>query len=149
MLRPLDKETLKDIGLHILNGMSEEESCILSDISYKELQLAKEKNEEIRQYIDKKFLEFKEAHLKEIQKNKSEKNSMWMLEKTRPEFGPKASKIPPTQVNIISTIIKEIQNNDNSNTLIVNRGNQSDKDDQGGEFRSSGIPIGGGIAILE
>ena len=85
---PFSKETLSDIGGYILNGMSEQESCILSGVLYKDLQVLQEGSDTVRDYIKKKHIQFKHNHLREIQSKKSEKTSQWLLEKLRPEeFG--------------------------------------------------------------
>lgn len=123
----INKDSLTDIGKYILNGMSEKESCILAGVKYADLQHAQEVNEVVRNFIERKNTEFKLNHLEEIQKNKSEKNSMWLLEKLRPkEFGSKANQGEGTTINIINSIMKEIQN-ENTNELIVSRGNQVDQ----------------------
>lgn len=125
MIQNITKEKLQDIGTHILNGMTEREACILADVSYNELQLMKEGNDIVRQFIEKSHIQFKEAHLKEIQKNKSEKNSMWLLEKLRPEeFGSRARSSEGPTINIISQIIKEIQN-DTQPIITISRGSKS------------------------
>jgi hypothetical protein len=118
----IDKDTLHSICLYILNGMTEREACVLADFSYNELQNLKEESKTLREIIEKKHIEFKLNHLKEIQKNKSEKNSIWMLEKLRPEeFGAKARGSEAPTVNIINAIIKDIQN-DNQGIVKISRG---------------------------
>lgn len=127
MAQPINRDSLNQIGAYILNGMTEKEACILAEVKYSDLQDSMEKSEIARNFIEKKNTEFKLNHLQEIQKNKSEKNSMWMLEKIRPkEFGPKSNQGEGTTINIISSIMKEIQN-ENTNELIVTRAAQSDK----------------------
>jgi len=109
----IDRLTLNVIGNFILKGMSEKEACILADSSYHELQGLKENSEDIRTFIEKKHVEFKYNHIKEIQTKKSEKNSIWLLEKLVPDMNPKRNPASsPTTVNIISNIIKEIQTHD-------------------------------------
>ena len=111
------KEQLAKIGGYILEGLSEDESCIFLEISPRDLHEAKEKNESVRQYLERMAITFKQVHLKEIAKNKSEKNSMWLLEKLRPlEFGSKQIT-NPTTVNIIRTIINSIQNGEQQSVL--------------------------------
>ncbi len=118
----ISKDTLTDIGVYILEGMSEREACVLAGVSFSDLQDTKEVSDVARNFIEKKFTEFKHNHLKEIQKNKSEKNSQWLLEKLRPEeFGSKPRGEGGVQVNIIGAIIKEIQN-DNEGIIKDNRG---------------------------
>lgn len=118
----MDKEQLKEIGSLILKGLKEKECCLLTDVNYSTYLKLKENDEVIRNYIEKKLVEFKKIHLEVIQKTASEKNSMYLLEKLRPEeFGNKKETSGPT-INIISAIIKDIQN-DPSNTIVsFNRG---------------------------
>lgn len=132
----INKDKLEEIGKYILSGMTEKESCILSDTSFSQLQTLKEKNEEVRNYIDKKKIRFKFNHLNEIQANKSEKNSQWILEKLRPEeFGTKAKNSEQTTINVISSIIKQIQY-DNEPIINISRGSrQEPKPDEGNTDR--------------
>lgn len=114
----LSKEMLVKIGGYILEGLSEDEACTLAGFSPQEFHLIKAKNEGVRLYLQKQWIQFKHSHLKEITGKKSDKNSMWLLEKLRPdEFGSQ-KKGPDTQVNIIGAIIRDIQNDPN-NTAIV------------------------------
>ncbi len=120
MVKDITKEILGRIGKYIVEGLTEEESCILSDVKYTDLTKLKENNEDIRDYISKQMVEFKYAHLKEMQTKKSEKTSQWLLERLRPEdfyIGSKKNQ-GNTTVNIIGTIIRQIQNDDNSISLI-------------------------------
>ena len=117
----MNKDILNNICLYILNGMSEREACTLASFSYNELQNLKTESSKLREAIEKKHIEFKYNHLREIQKNKSEKNSMWMLEKLRSdEFGSKARSSEAPTVNIINAIIKDIQN-DNVGIVRISR----------------------------
>lgn len=143
MAYSITKEKLNSVGLYILEGLSEREACILSDISYIDLQDLKENQSIVRDFIEKKHIEFKHAHLKEIQKHKSEKNSQWMLEKLRPdEFGTKG-KNPDAPVNIISMIINQIQNEDQGivrDTRYTRAVSESEvKDDQPTKLRVANI----------
>lgn len=126
----MDKEKLKEIGSYILIGMNEKKACTLADIPYSVFLKQKEIDEPTRLYIEKKKVEFEKIHLEVIQRTKSEKNSMYLLEKLRPEeFGSKSKGEGPT-INIVNAIIKEIQN-DNSNSIIsFNRGNKQVEDDR-------------------
>lgn len=134
MSLPITKDTISDVGIHILNGMTEKEACILADVSWTELQKKKEDNEIIRDFVEKKHTEFKANHLKEIQKNKSEKTSMWMLEKLRPdEFGSGRSRQDaPQTINIISAIIRDIQN-DNQGIVSISRGSRTQPEGESNE----------------
>lgn len=121
----MDKEKLKEIGSLLLKGMKEKEACILLDVPYSTYIALKENDEVIRTYIEKKLIEFKKIHLEVIQKTKSEKNSMYLLEKLRPEeFGTKSKSEGPT-INIISAIIKSIQNDPANSIVSFNRGNKT------------------------
>lgn len=126
----IDKERLEHIGAYILKGMSEREACILSDVTPSELTKLKEKNEKVRDFIEKKKIKFKFNHLKEIQDNKSEKNSQWLLEKLRPEeFGPRSRQTETPTINIINQIMKEIAN-ENEPLVVLSRSTRSDQPDQ-------------------
>jgi hypothetical protein len=139
------KEKLNELGVYLLEGMSEPEAAILSGISYQELQIAKENSDIVRDFIEKKQTEFIRNHLVEIQKNKSEKNSMWMLEKLFPDrFGARlrTGSGDNNTINIIGTIIKQIQNEDTGIVRIASRGNrdeQSDEDGSSGRIRVAEI----------
>lgn len=125
--QPVNKDSLEQIGSYILNGMTEREACILAEVRHSDLQNAMEQSEIARNFIERKNTEFKLNHLQEIQKNKSEKNSMWLLEKLRSkEFGSKAGQGEGPTINIINSIMKEIQN-ENTNELIVTRTTESNK----------------------
>lgn len=118
----MDKEKLKEIGSYLLKGMTEKESCVLTDIPYSVYLAQKENDEPTRKYIEKKIIEFKKIHLEVIQKTSSEKNSMYLLEKLRPdEFGSKSKNEGPT-INIMGVILKQIQNDDTSTIITFNRG---------------------------
>lgn len=134
----ISKEKLNDLGVFLLEGMSEPEACILADVSYAELQETKENSSVARDFIEKKQTEFIRNHLVEIQKNKSEKNSMWMLEKLFPDrFGSrvKGGGNGDTTVNIIGTIIKQIQNEDQGIVRIASRGSRGEQSDEDGDRR--------------
>jgi Ribonuclease G/E len=115
----MDKTTLAKIGKYILDGLTEEEACTLSDVKFEELNRIKENNEKVRDYITKCKINFKHFHILEMQKKKSEKTSQWLLERLRPEdFNISQRSKNPTTVNVIGTIINQIQN-DNDRPLIV------------------------------
>jgi len=131
MIKPIDTIILGKIGQYIIEGLTEEEACILSEASYDNLVALKEKNEEIRNFISQMRVKFKYAHLKEMQTKKSEKTSQWLLERLRPEdFYIGARSKTPQTVNIIGTIIQQIQN-DNTRPLISRT--REDRLNQGGE----------------
>jgi len=133
---PINKESLHTIGIYLLEGMTEREACTLAEVSYNELQQAKEANDIIRDFIEKKHTEFKHNHLKEIQKNKSEKNSQWLLEKLRPEeFGSRPRSQEAPTINIISAIIKDIQNDDQRIVKFTRGNNKAIESNKDGEDR--------------
>jgi hypothetical protein len=126
----MNAEKLKEIGLLLLKGLKEKEACLLADVPYSTYLSLKENDEVIRNYIEKKLIEFKKIHLEVIQKTASEKNSMYLLEKLRPEeFGNKKTGEGPT-INIISAIIKDIQNDPNQNIISFNRQSLKESKDQ-------------------
>lgn len=131
MIKPIDTIILGKIGQYIIEGLTEEEACILSEASYDNLVALKEKNEDIRNFIAQMRVKFKYAHLKEMQTKKSEKTSQWLLERLRPEdFYIGARSKTPQTVNIVGTIIQQIQN-DNTRPLISRT--REDRLNQGGE----------------
>lgn len=118
----MDIEKLKEVGALLRKGLKEKEACILLDVPWHIYNGLKENDEVIRTYIEKQLIEFKKIHLEVIQGSKSEKNSMYLLEKLRPEeFGSKSRSEGPT-INIISAIIKDIQNDPSNNIISFNRG---------------------------
>jgi hypothetical protein len=111
MTQPIDKGVLAKIGQFIIEGLTEEEACILSGADYNNLLTLKENNEDVRNYIAKQRVLFKHAHLREMQSKKSEKTSQWLLERLRPEdFYIGARSRTPQTINVIGTIINQIQN---------------------------------------
>jgi len=133
----IDKERLESIGAYIVQGMSEREACILSDVSPGELTALKVKNEQVRDYIEKKKIKFKYKHLKAI--NASDKNSQWLLEKLRPEeFGPRSKSQEPPTINIINQIMKEIHN-DNEPLVVVSRSSRIDELNEAEENKHKAI----------
>lgn len=112
--------TLKRIGEYILEGLSEDEACVLAGFDPDIFHRAKETDKGIRLYLEKQRVQFKHIHLKQINEKRSDKNSMWILEKTLPEFGPNRNKqVAEDTATIISAIIREIQN-DHATANIIN-----------------------------
>lgn len=111
--------------------MTEREACILVDVPLEVFNAAKENDESIRKYLEKKIVEFKLKHIEQIQKEKSDKNSMYLLEKLRPdEFGGKQKNAPPS-LDTVSIIIKSIQNDPNASLIqISNRGQREESQRQ-------------------
>lgn len=133
MSKPITRSQLLLIGKYVLDGMSEKESCILSEVSHSDLQKLKESNDDVFDYLEQKKVQFKYNHLKEIQTKRSEKNSQWILEKLRPEeFGTKAKGGEAPTINIISQIIKQIQN-DNDPIIDITRGSRVKANEEEGE----------------
>lgn len=119
--KALHRDKLAEIANYVLEGLSEDEACVLSGFSPKVFKEIKQSNEGVSMYLEKKKIEFKRKHLKIIGEKKSDKNSMWMLEALRPEeFG--AKKKGNTTVNVIGAIIKDIQQSDD---LLVKTQNES------------------------
>lgn len=127
----MNKEKLVSIGTYLLKGMTEREACILVDVPLEVFNAAKENDESIRKYLEKKIVEFKLKHIEQIQKEKSDKNSMYLLEKLRPdEFGGKQKNAPPS-LDTVSIIIKSIQNDPNASLIqISNRGQREESQRQ-------------------
>lgn len=124
----MNAEKLKQIADYLLKGMTEKESCILCDVPYADYLKQKENDEPTRKFIEKQIVKFKLQHVEAIQKTKSDKNSMYLLEKLRPEeFGSKRGGEGSATVNIISAIIKEIQNDNTSTIISFNRATQKEK----------------------
>ena len=67
MIKPIDTPILAKIGQYIIEGLTEEEACILSEASYDNLVALKESNEDIRNFVAQMRVKFKYAHLKEMQ----------------------------------------------------------------------------------
>lgn len=129
------KENLSDIGVYILEGMTERDACVLAGVSFADFQEAKETQPIVREFVEKKNIEFKYNHVKEIQKNKSDKTSQWLLEKLRPEeFGSKARGDQGPTINIIGAIIKDIQN-DNKGIVRNDRGSREIEVNHPGRLR--------------
>jgi hypothetical protein len=146
MSKPIDKERLTQIGKYILEGLTESEAAIMSDAKVEDLQALKEKNEEVRDFIDKSKIQFKYSHIHEIQTKKSDKASQWLLERLRPEdFATGRSKVT-NNINVIATIIKQIQQDDTIQLITRNR---QDRFESGIESDTDNRPKPGFIEILQ
>jgi hypothetical protein len=109
--------------------MTEKEACILSDVPYDSFLEAKEKSEAIRTLIEKRKVEFKFNHIEAIQTKKTDRNSMYLLEKLIPEeFGPRGRTGDGPTINIISAIIKDIQNDPSNNIVRFDRAQRIEAD---------------------
>lgn len=141
MSKVIDKQILASIGKYILEGMSESEACILADAKLEDLSTLKEKNENIREFIEKSKVKFKYAHLQEMQTKKSEKISMWLLERLRPEDFATGRSKTSTTINVIGTIIQQIQQDDKEQLIARNRGDRHPTIHQPIEDGQSGIGL--------
>lgn len=142
--KKLSQELIKEIGDYLLDGMTEQEACILVGYPYSVFKILKENNEDIRNFLEKKFVLFKHEQLKQVKEKKTDKNAQWLLEKLRPdEFGGKKGG-GDTTVNIISAIIKQIQENDQDKTSIVREGTLVANQERGQENKGSktGLLVG-------
>jgi|GEM_PF-6579800 len=119
----INKDQLVEIGKYILQGLSQDEAAILINVNPADLREKQTESPSVKNFLEKQAIEFKLAHLKEIQAKKSSNSSQWLLEKLRPdEFGSKA-KDTGTNINIISQIIHSIQNGEAKSKLApTNRG---------------------------
>lgn len=126
----MDKEKLKAIGVYLLKGLTEKEACVLLEVPYAIFLKQKENDEPTRKFLEQQIVKFKLKHLEVIQKTSSEKTSMYLLEKLRPdEFGNKKGGEGPT-INIISAIIKAIHNDPANSIISVSRGERKTKEEQ-------------------
>lgn len=110
---------LQRIGAYILQGLTEDEACVLSGYDPDMLKTAKENDKNIGLYLEKQRVQFKHEHLKIINDKKSDKNSMWLLEKTLPEFGNQKKSTQEATANIISAIIRDIQNDHGTANIVT------------------------------
>lgn len=118
----MDTNQLKQIGGYILEGMTESEACILSGVKTEVLNEHKEDNEDVRNFIDECTVKFKYNHIKAMQGKKSEKVSQWLLERLRPaDFNLSARSRTSTTINVIGTIIQQIQSDDTNRLITRNR----------------------------
>lgn len=138
------EEFLKKMGEYLLEGLSEDEACILIGVDPAEFREKKEKNEEVRLFVEKQRIEFKRTHLKEITTKRSDKNSQWLLEKLRPEeFGNK-KQTDGTTVNIIGAIVKAIQNGkDNKDIITVQSETVHNGDKESNESNTAQLSVAG------
>ena len=103
-------ELIKAIGRYILQGLSEKESALLCGLTEIDLENLKAKSPSLKDFLEKKKIEFKLNHLKIINEKSDTKTSQWLLEKICPEqFASK--KVVEQPQNIFAVLIKDIQNN--------------------------------------
>lgn len=114
----ITKEQFKEIADNILLGLTEEEACLLCDVSYDDY-LTLLDDAKFKKFIDKQKVQFKKKHLENIDAKKSDKNSMWALEKLRPdEFAGKPKSENPT--NLIAVLVRQIQKGNYQEPLVLN-----------------------------
>lgn len=113
------KEVMSKMSVSILKGLTEEEAAILAGLSMNEFKELKNNSQIFSEFLLKKRIEFKEKHLQIIDEKKDPKTSQWLLEKLRvKEFGPTRVGQGATSINIIGSIIKEVQDDDKANGLV-------------------------------
>lgn len=107
----LSKQTFENIGEHILDGLTEEEACIVENIPYETLRIAIEEDPLKENFIKKKKIEFKKRHLQVVNEKKDPKNSIWLLERLMPEqfASKKVQDVAPADV--LAVFVKQIQYN--------------------------------------
>lgn len=104
----MDKDLIKRIGEYVLVGLTEEEACVLSGISPEELQMAKDKNPTLDQFILKKKIEFKKNHLEVINAKRDPKSSFWILERLIPEQFASKRKSEVRHPDVLNILIQQI-----------------------------------------
>lgn len=115
---PSEKPSAKimsSISQFILEGLSEKESCILAGYSYEDFKFLKKHSASFNNYFEKRRIEFKYSHLKNIQSKKTDKNSQWLLERLLPdEFGNKSKAVDSGthNINILNALIRNVQSQD-------------------------------------
>jgi len=114
----LDKITLATIGKYLLDGLTEEEACILAGLSHEKIAYLQRTNNGYNKYVEKKRIEFKHRHLRNVNTKTDAKASQWMLEKTLPnDFSGKTTKREDegaTSSSVFAAIINEVQSRDTS-----------------------------------
>lgn len=102
-------QQLTKMGSYLLQGMNETEAATLAGIDKLKLVIARRKSPLYNDFVERKKLEFKAKHLRILATKPDAKVSQWLLERLAPEeFSSRAKPEVPT--NVVSTIIKEIQN---------------------------------------
>jgi len=103
---------LDAISGYLLDGLTLDEACILTGYPVADMRYWKVEKPSIVDLFDKKVIEFKHKHLRQMTISPSEKNSQWLLEKLRPsEFGPPKMAIQPPAINLVAQFVKNIQEN--------------------------------------
>jgi hypothetical protein len=130
----LHRDKLLDIGNLVMEGLSEEEACVLAGFPPKLFKEIRTTNEGVALFLEKKKIEFKRHHLRNVSAKQNDKNSMWLLENLRPEeFGKKKPGGEGTG-NLIGAIIKEIRQNSAVLPVKIHEGTYTTKDAEGREL---------------
>lgn len=135
----LPRESLMRIGSYIIDGLSEDEACIMEGIEPEHFREQKKRNKNISMFLEKKKIEFKHKHLITIKTRSTDKNSQWLLENLRPaEFGVK-KKVADEAVDVVGKILKEIQQNNHNIPIKIHDAEykQSDGGSPGGTGKLS------------
>lgn len=136
------QETLKKIGQYMLDGLSESEACILVNVDIETFKKIKEINPGVKLFLKKKEIEFKHNHLKTINQKSSDKNSQWILENLRPDdFGGRKKGGGDVNVNILSAVLKEIQNDHDNNKIIKEAEATETSSDSSTDTRGTSIEL--------
>lgn len=134
----LPATTLKEIGSYLLEGLTTDEACVLASVDHARFKEFLKTNTVLQTFINKKNIEFKQKHLREIQGKRSDKTSMWMLENLRPEeFGSK-KKTGDTTINIVGAILKDIQQ---SNDMLPVKGHFLEDKGQNNDYKGQNITV--------
>ncbi len=129
-------DKLAEIGGFILDGLSEDEACVLAGYPAKQLKVLKQNFEKVALYLEKKKIEFKRKHLKTINGKVGEKTSMWMLENVMPEqFGGKRKGADPGAVDALAAIINAVRSANNTIPVKIQDAEYTTKNTTGAEGR--------------
>jgi len=110
MSSKITSDNVTSLGKYLITGLKEKEACTLVGIPHEDLVALKERDQSVRDFIEKQIVQFKYNHLNTIQKTKSEKSSQWLLEKIlSEEFGNSKKSNQGQTFNIITQIINDIQ----------------------------------------
>lgn len=114
---------LQQIGNFIIDGLTEPEACLMANFDYETFSSMKDKDPKLSEFIRKQFVKLKHKHLQIIQKNPTDKNSQWVLEKVFPdEFGTRKKGDDTNPLNALAAIIKSIQHDPTTHIIREARG---------------------------
>lgn len=107
-------QTISNIGNHILDGLTDEEACVVENLPYEYFKLFLDNDPAGKNFIQKKKIKFKQEHLRIINDKKDAKNSIWLLERLVPEqFASKrGNEVVPADP--LTILIQQIQHQPNS-----------------------------------